>query len=1775
MAVQYCNYDIKGTLGVVGTATIGGALNVTEYIFRSGQGSNYHRFLASRQIFVVGNATSIDLNNGVSTFGATGGATTLQGTSVTLDASGDITLDADGSDILLSDGGTVFGKFASDSNNLNIFSQQQDKDIVFRGNDGGSGIVALTLDMSAGGNATFAGNVTANNFYGLAQDLAVTSNDTFSGTYSLLWHAGADVYSSTWMTVSGSNDTLTVPTIAADLNGTINTATTGVTQTAGNNSTLIATTAYVDSAVSGAGVGTFLPLAGGTMTGNIVLNDNIQLQVGSSGDLRIYHDGSNSYINEVGTGDLIIKGGNDILFQDAVGNTLANMNQANSVELYWGNSKKFETTTTGIEVSGRAYFNATDANTPSSNDVSVNGYGLLGNRTTNPLYIQNYGDGGVRIATNVALGSAGGMLVTDSLVTVDSGNILLSGTGRIQGIDTVSASTDAANKAYVDAHVSPAGTYLPLAGGTLTGAFYAEGSLPTTSGMSGTGIGLGQASNYAHAQFSGSAGGYIDFSEPNVDWSGRIIYTHSSDSMVFYTATTAVLTLDSSNNATFTGNVLIPSNLQHVNDDNNEISFTTDAQDFRTNNVSRLDISNSGVRFGGGNARVTTILDQNDLGSNSDTALATQQSIKAYVDTQVATIPSGLNFQGNWNASTNSPTLTSGSGTPGFYYNVSVPGSTNLDGETDWQVGDWAVFVEAGATDKWEKIDNTSALTGVGVNGRVTFWNGTNTLASDAGLTYNSSTDILTASGGVLWSGGGSAESNSAYDNMITAFSDSGSSTITLTLTQQDGGTLTTSFSNPQGTVTGTGSDNRLALWNGTTAIDSNENLSISGNDLAIGTQAGTTTARLLLYGTTANNGASVIKTTNGNLHIDSDDTHTVYLNYYTGGTTSVVVGNGASGSSGTAFYASGNATVGSNLDITTISNATSDTDKFLVADGTRVKYRTGAQVLSDIGGAPATGGAYLPLAGGTMTGDLKLNDNVDLYLGTGSDFQAYHDGSHTYLRNLNGDFIIKQDKVDADLIFQSDDGAGGTATYFYLDGSGVLTRFDKRLRMSDAVGLQLGSSGNFEMYHLSGNTTMDNFTGNLTIRNSANDKDISFACDDGSGGAAEYFRLDGGSTLTFFSKPLQMADNQKIFVGNAGDLQIYHDGTDSYINDTGTGSLIIRSADNIKLETDAAELYFQGIKDGAVKLYYDNAEKLITSSTGVTVTGQITLPEVTGRAITVGGDTTLDNADASIYLGNAPSSYGFDITYKGTGSGNTNSLDIVSTNAGSPVTGFRMLQDGSTTFASSATFSSNVNIDNDLTVSGGDISLGGTGRIQGVDTVSAGTDAANKDYVDTAVAGSGSGSVTGVSSSTTSQLTVSESSPAPALSIVTAAVTNGGTALATGDQIYDATTTRLGSYLPLTGSVYDGGTATWSNGITGNLALVSTSGTKGIIIGDEDNGAGQLFVQFNSSNGGGILNNNGGNLEITAQNYGDGSDIIFRGNDTSNNLVAYFQTVGASQKVRVVDNIKLTIGTSDDLQIYHDGSNSYISETNASSDLIIRSNHILLQSPSGENMVFCDENGSVSLYYNADKKIQTTVNGIAVPQGNSASPSISKDGDSNTGIYWGASDELNFSTAGVNRLVIDSSGLIVNGNVSLDEDVLLGSSSSIVLDDTPAASTASGSGTIVKWSVSVSTTAGNLYVIKSDGGWTTADADSEAKSTAMAAIALGGNATAGMLLQGFFYKAGHGFAIGSPLYISNTSGAFSNSRPTGTGDYVRIIGYATSANYIYFDPDKTWVKID
>ena len=72
-------------------------------------------------------------------------------------------------------------------------------------------------------------------------------------------------------------------------------------------------------------------------------------------------------------------------------------------------------------------------------------------------------------------------------------------------------------------------------------------------------------------------------------------------------------------------------------------------------------------------------------------------------------VAGGLSYQGTWNASTNTPTLASSVGTSGYYYVVATAGSTNLNGITDWQIGDWLLF--NGST--WQKIDQTNLVVSV------------------------------------------------------------------------------------------------------------------------------------------------------------------------------------------------------------------------------------------------------------------------------------------------------------------------------------------------------------------------------------------------------------------------------------------------------------------------------------------------------------------------------------------------------------------------------------------------------------------------------------------------------------------------------------------------------------------------------------------------------------------------------------------------------------------------------------------------------------------------------------------------------------------------------------------------------------------------------------------------------------------------------------------------------------------------------------------------------
>jgi len=92
----------------------------------------------------------------------------------------------------------------------------------------------------------------------------------------------------------------------------------------------------------------------------------------------------------------------------------------------------------------------------------------------------------------------------------------------------------------------------------------------------------------------------------------------------------------------------------------------------------------------------------------------------------------------------------------------------------------------------------------------------------------------------------------------------------------------------------------------------------------------------------------------------------------------------------------------------------------------------------------------------------------------------------------------------------------------------------------------------------------------------------------------------------------LEFGDGKKAIFGTGSDLEIYHDGANSYISDNGTGNLYVRASDNMFFQSsDNVHRYAEFINGGAVKLRFDNSHKLQTTATGIDVTGTVTADEL------------------------------------------------------------------------------------------------------------------------------------------------------------------------------------------------------------------------------------------------------------------------------------------------------------------------------------------------------------------------------------------------------------------------------------------------------------------------------------------------------------------------------------------------------------------------------------
>ena len=270
------------------------------------------------------------------------------------------------------------------------------------------------------------------------------------------------------------------------------------------------------------------------------------------------------------------------------------------------------------------------------------------------------------------------------------------------------------------------------------------------------------------------------------------------------------------------------------------------------------------------------------------------------------------------------------------------------------------------------------------------------------------------------------------------------------------------------------------------------------------------------------------------------------------------------------------------NTGMTLVAGTTSSSSAIAFADGTgssayrgRIEYNHSSDKLM----LGAGGTTPFAIKG---DGNTSLPDNSKALFGTGDDLQIYHDGGNSYVSESgagalvlqsNGTAIVLEKTDGENMILANTDGD----VKLYYDGSEKLA--------TTSAGVSI--AGNFQM-------------GGTNIINS---------------GLAMY-------NLESF----KLADNKKALFGSSNDLEIFYNGSHSYIKDVGSGMLILdTNGDRIRMQADGAEELANFNKNGSVELFYDNSSKFSTNSGGVTVTGTAIL----------GGASFVDNATAYFGTGN------------------------------------------------------------------------------------------------------------------------------------------------------------------------------------------------------------------------------------------------------------------------------------------------------------------------------------------------------------------------------------------------------------------------------------------------------------------------------------------------------------------------------------------------------------
>ena len=284
------------------------------------------------------------------------------------------------------------------------------------------------------------------------------------------------------------------------------------------------------------------------------------------------------------------------------------------------------------------------------------------------------------------------------------------------------------------------------------------------------------------------------------------------------------------------------------------------------------------------------------------------------------------------------------------------------------------------------------------------------------------------------------------------------------------------------------------------------------------------------------------------------------------------------------------------------------------------------------------------------LTTPIDLLDNEKIRFGTGNDLEIYHNGSDSYILNSTGRLLIPGAEID----FMSADQnewmiksfQNGAVELYYDNDKKAATLSDGFAISGDST-LYIGAAGDLRLSHDGSNSYIKDvgpgdlriLSSELNIQNAAGTETQAYFAENGAvalyyDGNKKFETTSTGATVTGDFVPEanatralgsgslrwagahitalriytdgQWYDNAKATFGHGEDLQIYHNGSHSYIEDTGTGNLNIQGS-NIRINTlSPTENMAIFYENGAVELYYDNSKKLETHTTGVVVHGNI-----------------------------------------------------------------------------------------------------------------------------------------------------------------------------------------------------------------------------------------------------------------------------------------------------------------------------------------------------------------------------------------------------------------------------------------------------------------------------------------------------------------------------------------------------------------------------------------